>query len=130
MNMMNVTVPIGPVPDALSIPGRYKRGRTLGERVDSILAIAEPLLGVDRAAGQRAYIRQQGCGPAIWMFVTRSPDDTLYGPTHSPFRGRPRYDWIDRPDGIRIGYLKDIFRHAEIEPFDPIAHGVYRPPGF
>jgi hypothetical protein len=125
-----IQVPTGPVPDALSIPGRYKRGRTQGERINSIAQIAEPMLGVDRANGERAYIRQQGFGGAVWLFVTRSPDDTLCGPRNSPFRGRPRYDWIDRPDGIRLGYLKDIFRHVELEPFDPIALGLHVGPRY
>ena len=44
-------IPTGPIPDALFLPETLKRGRTLYERIDSILEIAEPLLGVDRAAG-------------------------------------------------------------------------------
>jgi hypothetical protein len=120
-------VPTGPIPDALIIPDKMKRGRTLAERVHSILAFAEPMLDVDRHAGHRAYIRPRDGG---WMFVTRSPDDTIYGPLNSPFRGRPRYDWIDCPDGIRLGYLRDEFRGAEIEPFNPIALGLGRSRGF
>lgn len=119
-------VPTAPIPDALCIPGRMKKGRTVGERLDSILKIAEPLLGVDRAAGQRAYLRNQGDGPAAWVFATRDPDDTLYGPIGSPFRGQRRYDWVDRPDGIRFGYLRDIFRDVKFEPFDPVAAGIHR----
>ncbi len=89
-------------PDALCIPERFKRGRTLWERMNSILDLAEPLLEVDRVRGDRAYIRRQGDG---WLFVTRDPEDTLYFPLNTPLRGRPRYRWLDSADGIRRGYL-------------------------
>lgn len=95
-------IPTGPIPDALLIPEAMKRGRTLLERVESILAIAEPMLGVDRAREDRAYIRRQGDG---WLFVTRDPQDTIYFPLNSPLRGRPRYRWLDGADGIRRGHL-------------------------
>lgn len=95
-------IPTSPIPDALFIPERMKRGRTLYERIDSILEVAEPLLGVDRARGDRAYIRRQGDG---WLFVTRDPEDTIYFPLNTPLRGRPRYQWLDGADGIRRGYL-------------------------
>lgn len=95
-------IPTSPIPDALFVPEAVKRGRTLFERIESILAIAEPILGVDRARGDRAYIRRQGDG---WLFVTRDPQDTIYFPLDSPLRGRPRYRWIDGMDGIRRGYL-------------------------
>lgn len=95
-------IPTGTIPDALFIPETMKRGRTLFERIDSILAIAEPLLGVDRARGDRAYIRRQGDG---WLFVTRDPQDTIYFPLNTPLRGRPRYHWLDGTDGIRRGHL-------------------------
>lgn len=95
-------IPTSPIPDALFIPERMKRGRTLYERIDSILEVAEPLLGVDRARGDRAYIRRQGDG---WLFVTRDPEDTIYFPLNAPLRGRPRYQWLDGADGIRRGYL-------------------------
>ncbi len=92
----------GPIPDALFIPETMKRGRSLYERIDSILSLAEPLLGADRARGDRAYIRRQGDG---WLFVTRDPIDTIYFPLNTPLRGRPRYHWLDGTDGIRRGYL-------------------------
>jgi hypothetical protein len=90
------------IPDALFIPEKMKRGRTLYERMNSIFEIAESLLGVDRARGERAYVRRQGDG---WLFVTRDPHDTIYFPLASPLRGRPRYHWLDGADGIRRGHL-------------------------
>lgn len=95
-------IPTSHIPDALFVPEASKRGRTLFERIESILAIAEPMLGVDRTRGARAYIRRQGDG---WLFVTRDPQDTIYFPLDSPLRGLPRYRWIDGADGIRRGHL-------------------------
>jgi hypothetical protein len=98
-------IPSSPTPDALFLPeGPYKRGRRLIDRIHSILEIAEPLLGVDREAGQRAWIRRQEGG---WLFITRDPNDTIYHPLTSPLRGRDRYTWVMGPDGIKRGYLKD-----------------------
>jgi hypothetical protein len=90
------------VPDALFVPEKMKRGRSLWERMNSILDIAEPILGVDRSKGGRAYIRRQGNG---WLFITSDPADTMYYPLGTPLQRRPRYLWIDGPDGIRRGYL-------------------------
>jgi hypothetical protein len=91
------------VPDALFVPENMKRGRTLWERMNSILDVAEPMLGVDRTKGDRAYIRRQGDG---WLFITKDPEDTIYYPLRTPLQRRPRYVWIDGPDGIRRGYLQ------------------------
>ncbi len=91
------------VPDALFVPESMKRGRTLWERMNSILDIAEPMLGVDRSKGDRAYIRRQDDG---WLFITKDPEDTIYYPLRTPLQRQPRYVWIDGPDGIRRGYLQ------------------------
>jgi hypothetical protein len=107
---MDSVVAPSSAPDALMVPNRYKLGGTLWARMNSILDIAEPLLGVDRSKGERAYIRNQGNEGA---FVTRSPDDTICFPLASPLRGRPRYDWIDGDGGIRRGYLKTEARNFE-----------------
>jgi hypothetical protein len=92
-----------PVPDALMLPAGVKRGARMVERVASICEIAEPLLGVDRAAGQHAWIRQQPHGR---LFVTRDDRDTINYPIEHPRSGQPRYDWVDGADGIRLGFLK------------------------
>jgi hypothetical protein len=89
-------------PDALMVPEKMKQGRRQIERINSILDIGEPLLGIDRSLGERAYVRRQGDG---WLFVTKDPQDTIYFPLRSPLQGRPRYDWIDCENGIRAGYL-------------------------
>jgi hypothetical protein len=88
--------------DALILPETLKKGATQIERIDSILAIAEPLLGVDRKAGQRAYIRRQ---PGGRLFVSKSPEDTLCHPREHPREGQPRYDWETAADGFQYGYL-------------------------
>jgi len=89
------------IPDALFISGSRKRGPRLVDRVASIAEIAEPLLGADRADGQRAYIRQQ---PNDWLFVTLDAADTINFPTSHPRSGTPRYAWVNQPDGSRFGY--------------------------
>ena len=62
-------------PDAVLMPSSLKTGRRLLDRVGSVLDIAEPLLQVDRSAGERAWIRQQ---PNNRLFVTRDPHDTIF----------------------------------------------------
>lgn len=96
-------------PDALLLPESWKTGQSQLDRIDSILAIAEPLLGVDRAAGQRAYIRRQ---PGGRLFVTADPADTLRFPLGHPREGNPRYRWAPRPDGSEHGFLVEEARDA------------------
>jgi hypothetical protein len=96
-------------PHALIIPEAWKKGQTQLERIDSILELAEPLLGVDRSRGQRAYIRRQ---PGGRLFVTADPHDTLRFPVGHPHEGKPRYHWVPRPDGSEHGYLAKDIRHA------------------
>lgn len=92
-----------PPADALLIPARCRQGRTQVERIRSIARIADPLLGVDPDRGECAWIRTVPIDD--YLFISRDGNDTLLFPLNSPFRGRPRYDWIDGADGIRRGYL-------------------------
>ena len=96
-------------PHALIIPEAWKKGETQLERIDSILGLAEPILGVDRSRGHRAYIRRQ---PGGCLFVTADPHDTLRFLVGHPDEGRPRYHWVSRPDGSKHGYLIKDIRHA------------------
>ncbi len=96
--------PTAPIPDALFIAESLKRGRTFAERLGSVLDLAEPILGVDRRAGQHAYVRKHTGGQ---LFITRDPADTIYHCTTSPMRGRDRYVWMAGPDGIRRGWLTE-----------------------
>ncbi len=89
-------------PDALLLPEVWKTGQTQLDRIDSILAIAEPLLNVVRAAGQKAYIRRQ---PGGRLFVTSDPADTLRFPLGHSHEGSSRYRWIPQPDGSEYGFL-------------------------
>ena len=92
-------------PDALFVLENMKQGRTLRDRINSILDIAEPILGVERSKGERAYIRRQGDG---WLFITKDPEDTIYYALRTPLQGRPRYVWVDDSDAIRRGYHKGV----------------------
>jgi hypothetical protein len=89
-------------PDALMLPADRKTGARMVDRVASIADIAEPLLNVDRASGERAYIRLQGNGK---LFISKSIFDTLFFPKNHPRDGQPRYRWELQPDGMEFGYL-------------------------
>jgi hypothetical protein len=90
------------VPDALMLSDDRKRGARMIDRVASIADIAEPLLRVDRAGGERAYIRLQGNGK---LFISKSIVDTILFPKDHPREGQPRYRWELQPDGSEFGYL-------------------------
>jgi hypothetical protein len=90
------------VPDAVMLPEARKCGARMVDRVASIADIAEPLLEVDRARGERAYIRLQGNGK---LFVSKSIVDTILFPKDHPRDGQPRYRWVLHPDGAEFGYL-------------------------
>lgn len=93
----------GRIPDALMLPEDRKRGERMVDRVASICDIAEPLLAVDRARGERAYVRLQGNGK---LFVTKSIHDTILFPKGHAREGQPRYRWVQRSDGAEFGYLR------------------------
>lgn len=95
--------------DALIIPESWKRGGTQLDRIDSILRVAEPLLGVDRSRGGKAYIRRQ---PGGKLFITADPRDTLSFPAGHSLQGRPRYGWASHPDGTERGTLVAEARNA------------------
>ncbi len=91
-----------PRPDAVFLPESAKGGGRIFDRVAAVSKIAEPLLGVDYAAGERAYIRKMPHGR---FFVTRSRTDSIYFPTGHPRSGTPRYRWEQQADGAELGYL-------------------------
>ena len=90
-------------PDALMMPESLKRGGRSIDRINSVLDVAEPILGIDRAAGQRAYIRRQ---PGHRLFVTADPADTLKVPSDRPGAGLPCYRWEARGD-LEYGWRID-----------------------
>jgi hypothetical protein len=100
-------------PDAVLVPERYKRGARSVHRVDSILKIAEPLLGVVLGRGERAYIRRQE-GVQVGMpkenivcFVVRSLADTVNYAKHDHKNRRGcRYRW-EHLGEFALGYLLD-----------------------
>src|SRR4051794_19443780 len=86
--------------DALLVPESWKSGGTQLDRIASILRVAEPLLGIDRPRGGRAYIRRQ---PGGRLFITADPVDTLSFPLGHSREGRPRYVWSTSADGSERG---------------------------
>lgn len=95
--------------DALIVPESWKTGGTQLDRIDSVLRVAEPLLGVDRSRGEKAYIRRQ---PGGRLFITTDPCDTISFPIGHPREGRPRYAWTTSPDGSERGSLVGEARDA------------------
>ena len=92
-------------PDALFLPVTAQTvSARIFERVAAVCRIAEPLLQVNHAAGERAYIRKQPHGR---LFITRDPADTIFFPTGHPRSGAPRYHWERQADGTELGYLND-----------------------
>ncbi|MHB8359799.1 MAG: hypothetical protein ACYDCP_09940 [Thermoplasmataceae archaeon] len=91
-------------PDALIMPEHLKSGARMSGRVQSITRIAEPLLAVNRDAGERAHIRIL---KGKKLFVTKSPYCSLYFPIWHDREGEPRYTWVTQPDGIKFGFLVD-----------------------
>ena len=89
-------------PDALFLPEAIKSGGRIFDRVAAVCRVAEPLLGVDYAGGERAYIRKQPHGR---LFITRDPADTIFFPTGHARSGAPRYRWERTADGAELGYL-------------------------
>ena len=92
--------------DAIMMDESKKTGSTSWGRIDSLCSIAEPLLGLDKAKGQTAWIRRQ---PGGKVFVTGSPTDTIYYPNDHDKAGQPRYGWVvsTADPGIELGYLLD-----------------------
>lgn len=90
------------VPDALMVPESRKQGGRLVDRVASIADYAEPLLAVDRARAERAYIRLQGSGK---LFISKSIYDTINFPTDHVRAGQLRYRWVLQADETEFGYL-------------------------
>jgi hypothetical protein len=90
-------------PDAVLIREELKQGSRSIDRITSILDIVEPILGVDRDKGEKAYIRQQH---DHWCFVTRDPTDSIWGAHGTPMEGHPRYRWELDPSGtLKRGWL-------------------------
>jgi len=95
-------------PDAVLIPSSCKRGSNSREKIHSILDIAEPALGVDKAAGEHAYYRSvpfTSPDGSSYNLATRDPYDTFLHPTGHPREKQPRYRWEDGEGGIRFGFL-------------------------
>ena len=91
-----------PRPDALFLPGSVKVGARIGHRIRSVCKVAEPLLEVDYAGGERAIIKEQRDGR---LFIARDPAATILLPTGHPRSGQQRYRWVRQADGAELGYL-------------------------
>jgi hypothetical protein len=100
-------IPTAPFPDALLVPESLKRGSRQIERINSILDLAEPILGIDRTRGEKGWIRKQ---PGGMLYVSKNPEDTLFHHQGTPLAGCHRYTWLPADSGIRRGYLTEAAR--------------------
>lgn len=93
-------------PDAVMCPASMRSGRTKWHRLDSVLRVVEPILRVDKEAGELAWVRKQGPdGPDQRLFISRDPNDLLEFPGNHPRAGQPRYAWVETAPGFQVGYL-------------------------
>ncbi len=77
-------------PDAVILPAGAGGNAQIQEAVRKILG-----------SGQ-AYVRNQ----VSYNFVTLKPDDTMVHPKGHPRVGQPRYDWYEKGNGVKFGYLR------------------------
>ena len=105
-------------PDALMLRGVLRKGGRGADRVYSIAAIAEPILGLDRRSKERAYIRMQ---PHNWLFITLNPNDTLLFPHGHFLDGESRYRWVTMEEGIcQFGFLVEGAEETIYAPPMPV----------
>ena len=90
--------------DAIILPKRYIQAKSDKLRFHRTFDLLEQLLGVDRAAGERAWAREI---PGERLFVTKSSNDTLLVPHGQPGAENPRYSWTEGDRGIQYGKLID-----------------------
>jgi hypothetical protein len=91
-------------PDAVIFPAHMPLKATRAFlRLHEILDLADATLGVDKVRGEKSYMRPLPSGQGY--FVTTSPDDTLLFPIGHDLEKQSRYNWVDQPNGFRLGYL-------------------------
>jgi hypothetical protein len=84
-------------PDAVRSPLPFAGAGDSRARLAKLQAEFSPVLNVPRV-----FVRHQGTE----HFISGGPGDTLNLLSHDPCSGLPRYDWVDRGDGVLYGYLK------------------------
>lgn len=97
-------------PDAVILPTRCAMGAHSLERATHVSEVAENILGVNRAVGERAHCFIQHTGV---FFCTKSLADTIAFPKGHKWEGHPRYNWVAKEDGSSYGYL---VKHAKPTP--------------
>jgi hypothetical protein len=98
-------------PDAVKFPsqrgfgGKVPHAQVL-PRFFKIIDRAEAYLKVDRAKGEKGYVRTQPVGN--FHFATRGVSDSLLFPTGHDLEGAARYNWVSQEEsGVEFGYLVD-----------------------
>lgn len=86
-------------PDAVIIPRGFMAGTNDDQRKESIVEVAERLLECESL--ELAWCHDQ----VSYFFCTRRAEDTEMFPVTHRQAGQPRYRWIKRDDGLKVGYL-------------------------
>ena len=85
---------------------------------EDAVEIAEMLLEIATDSPELAWVRDQ----VTYFFATRDPNDTEFHPVGHPREGQPRYGWVDRPDGAKVGWLIDAPQAARTPSRPSSAH--------
>lgn len=94
--------------DAVMVPQNYPPGRVKKERALAIKDEFGPILGSAIVHGRNL--------PGNQTLVTASPEVSVNHYGDHPLSGQPRYEWMDRGDGIQYGLL---IPEPEVETYDP-----------
>ena len=82
--------------DAILFGAGLSKGGSHTHRINDTLDKLEPILG------GKGHIRDIGVGQFL---CSKSPLDTLWFPGGHELSGKPRFEWRDGPDGLRLGTL-------------------------
>jgi hypothetical protein len=107
---------VAKIPDAVKIPQNWAYGDSSVERNESLVVAVEPMLGVDRSIGERAWGVAHGDG---MVFFRKNYHESMFFPHGHKLEGHPRYNWVVQPDETVFGYLV-----AAAQPKNPVTSEV------
>lgn len=90
-------------PDALYVP--HQSGNSPYVRASKVTDIARKVLKMPDGPAPVIEFAEQHDDKMV-HFVRRTVQDTKLFPKNHERAGEPRYDWVEGPDGVRLGYLK------------------------
>lgn len=97
-------------PDAILFPDGMKRGRTFGDRLTWVQdKFGRVLAGPDYQGipTHTVWVNDALYEGGMRFARLEHNASMLFPQDHPTMPKRPRYDWVDQPDGTKFGYLKD-----------------------